>query len=46
MIPDLASHTHVLGIVGDILKVRASGVGFGDLAVVEKWDHRRTNRSH
>ncbi len=42
MIPDLVRHTEVLGIVGDILKVRASGVGFGDLAVVENWDQRRS----
>lgn len=42
MIPDLVRHTEVLGIVGDILKVRACGVGFGDLAVVENWDRRRS----
>jgi V/A-type H+/Na+-transporting ATPase subunit B len=42
MIPDLVRHTKVLAIVGDILKVRASGVGFGDLAVVENWDNRRS----
>ncbi len=42
MIPDLVRHTKVLAIVGDILKVRASGVGFGDLAVVENWDKRRS----
>ncbi len=42
MIPDLVRHTKVLAIVGDILKVRASGIGFGDLAVVENWDHRRS----
>ena len=40
MIPDLMRHTQVLAIVGDILKVRASGIGFGDLAVVENWDGR------
>lgn len=32
---DLIRHTRVLGIVGDILKVRATDVGFGDLAVVD-----------
>jgi V/A-type H+-transporting ATPase subunit B len=42
MIPDLVRHTSVLAIVGDILKVRATGVGFGDLAVVENWDRRRS----
>ena len=40
MIPDLVRYTNVLAIVGDILKVRATGVGFGDLAVVENWDGR------
>jgi V/A-type H+-transporting ATPase subunit B len=40
MIPDLLRHTKVLAIVGDILKVRAAGIGFGDLAVVENWDGR------
>jgi V/A-type H+-transporting ATPase subunit B len=38
MLADLAYHTGVLEIVGDILKVRATGVGFGDLAIVENWD--------
>ncbi|WP_339736101.1 hypothetical protein [uncultured Gimesia sp.] len=42
MIPDLVKHTNILVIVGDILKVRASGVGFGDLAVVENWDGRNS----
>lgn len=42
MIPDLVRHTSVVAIVGDILKVRATGVGFGDLAVVENWDRRRS----
>lgn len=42
MIPDLVRHTSVVAIVGDILKVRATGVGFGDLAVVENWDQRRS----
>jgi V/A-type H+/Na+-transporting ATPase subunit B len=40
MIPDLIRHTNVLSIVGDILKVRASGVGFGELGLVENWDGR------
>ena len=38
MLQELTYHTEVLGIVGDILRVRAQGVGFGDLAVVENWD--------
>ena len=38
MFEDLMQHTRVLAIVGDILKVRAKNVGFGDLAVVENWD--------
>tara|TARA_R110000868_G_scaffold291572_3_gene552076 strand:+ start:20373 stop:21707 length:1335 start_codon:yes stop_codon:yes gene_type:complete len=42
MIPDLVKHTNILAIVGDILKVRASGVGIGDLAVVENWDGRNS----
>ena len=42
MIDDLTRHTRVLAIVGDILTVRASGIGFGDLAVVENWDGRHS----
>jgi len=38
MINDLVRHTRVLAIVGDILKIRAKNVGFGDLAMVENWD--------
>jgi V/A-type H+-transporting ATPase subunit B len=38
MFEDLVRHTRVLAIVGDILKVRAKDVGFGDLAMVENWD--------
>jgi V/A-type H+-transporting ATPase subunit B len=38
MLQDLTYYTDVLGIVGDILTVRAKDVGFGDLAVVENWD--------
>jgi V/A-type H+-transporting ATPase subunit B len=40
MIPDLLRHTNVLGIVGAVLKVRAAGIEFGDLAVVENCDGR------
>ena len=38
MLQDLTHYTDVLGIVGDILRIRARDVGFGDLAVVENWD--------
>ncbi len=38
MLEQLTYYTQVLGIVGDILRVRATGVGFGDLATVENWD--------
>ena len=34
MLQELTYHTEVLGIVGDILRVRARDVGFGDLAGV------------
>lgn len=34
----LMRYTHVVSIVGDILTVRAPGVGLGDLAIVENWD--------
>ena len=42
MISDLTRHTNVLGIVGDILQVRAEGVGFGDLAIIENWNGRQS----
>ena len=38
MLQELTHYTDVLGIVGDILRIRARDVGFGDLAVVENWD--------
>ena len=38
MLKELTLYTRVIGIVGDILKVRATDVGFGDLAVVENWN--------
>ena len=38
----LARYTHVVSIVGDILAVRASDVGLGDLAVVDNWDGERS----
>lgn len=40
MIPDLVRYTNIVAIVGDILKVRAAGIGFGDLAIVQNWDGR------
>jgi len=38
MLAELTYYTDVVGIVGDILKVRARNVSFNDLAVVENWD--------
>lgn len=38
MLDELTFYTHVLSLVGDILKVRARNVGLGELAVVENWD--------
>lgn len=38
MLQDFTYYTDVLGIVGDILRIRAKDVGFGDLAIVENWD--------
>ncbi len=38
MLKELTYHTEVRSIVGDILRVRAEGIGFGDLAVVQNWD--------
>ncbi len=38
MYRDLVRYTRVLAIVGDILRVRAKDVSFGDLAVVENFD--------
>jgi len=38
MLPELTCYTDVVGIVGDILKIRAHDVSFNDLAVVENWD--------
>ena len=38
MLQELTQYTNVLGIVGDILRVRAKDVGFGDLAIVQNWD--------
>ena len=38
MFEELTRYTRAIAIVGDILKVRARNVGFGDLALVENWD--------
>lgn len=42
MLDDLTFYTHILSIVGDIIKVRAKHTGLGDLAVVENWDGERS----
>ena len=38
MLSELTYYTDVVGIVGDILKIRARNVSFNDLALVENWD--------
>ena len=38
MICDLTYHTRVLDIVGDIIRVKASNIAFGDIAYVENID--------
>lgn len=38
MIKSLCRYTKVISIVGDILQIRADGVGLGDLAIVENYD--------
>lgn len=38
MLQELTYYNDVLGIVGDILRIRAKGVSFNDLALVENWD--------
>ena len=38
MLSELTYYTDVVGIVGDILKIRARNVRFNDLAIVENWD--------
>ena len=35
---DLLRYTHATAIVGDILKMRASDIGLGDMAIVEMGD--------
>ncbi len=42
MLQELTQYTDVLGIVGDILQIRAGHVGFGDLAIVENWDGEKS----
>ncbi len=38
MLPDLLLHTKVVSIIGDILTVRATDIGLGELAIVEFGD--------
>jgi V/A-type H+-transporting ATPase subunit B len=38
MLSDVVAYTRVLDIIGDVCRVKASDVGFGDLAVVENVD--------
>lgn len=38
----LLRYTKVFSIVGDILTIRASDVGLGDLAIVENWDGQKS----
>lgn len=38
MLEELVEYTHVEDIVGDVCRVRARGVGLGDLAIVENTD--------
>jgi V/A-type H+-transporting ATPase subunit B len=38
MLSDLVEYTRVVDVVGDVCRVKASDVGFGDLAVVENVD--------
>ncbi len=42
MINELTYYTRVLSIVGDVLQVSATGVGLGELAVVENFDGERS----
>jgi hypothetical protein len=42
---DLVRDTGVTAIVGDILKIRAHGVGLGDVAVVEMPDAEQVARA-
>jgi V/A-type H+/Na+-transporting ATPase subunit B len=42
MIPDLLLHTKVISIVGDILTIRATDIGLGELAIVEFGDEERS----
>ncbi|MGI9474501.1 MAG: V-type ATP synthase subunit B, partial [Rubripirellula sp.] len=42
MLDELTYYTSVISIVGDIIKIRATDVGLGDLALVENWDGDRS----
>lgn len=45
MLDTLVRHTRVLEIVGDVIRVRATGVALGDLAVVEQLDGQASSAS-
>jgi V/A-type H+-transporting ATPase subunit B len=45
MLDTLVRHTRVLEIVGDVIRVRATGVALGDLAVVEQLDGQTSSAS-
>ena len=38
MLEELVEYTHIQDIVGDVCRVKAAGIGLGDLAVVENTD--------
>lgn len=42
MISELARHTRILEIVGDTIRVKAKGVAFGELALVENVDGQKS----
>ncbi|MEM8667827.1 MAG: V-type ATP synthase subunit B [Planctomycetota bacterium] len=42
MINELTYYTDVLSIIGDVLRVSASDVGLGDLAIIENFDGERS----
>jgi V/A-type H+-transporting ATPase subunit B len=45
MLDALVRHTSVLEIIGDVIRVRATGVALGDLAVVENLGGEVSNAS-
>jgi V/A-type H+-transporting ATPase subunit B len=42
VLQNLVRHTRLLEIVGDLIRVQAEGVAFGDLAMVENIDGERS----